>query len=170
MGKGEDATVAWGSKDFRFENNTDYPIKLVTSNTENTITIKILGTQTQPNKTVKIETKILEKIPFEVQRVLDETLTPGTEKVESNGYTGYKSETYRVVYIDGVQISRELENRSTYKKYDKVIHYNPAPGQPAPDPTPTPEPAPEPTPDPAPDPAPPEDTGNTGDPFPWLFD
>lgn len=172
VGKGEDATVAWGSKDFRFENNTDYPIKLVTSNTENTITIKILGTQTQPNKTVKIETKILEKIPFEVQRVLDETLTPGTEKVESNGYTGYKSETYRVVYVNGVQISRELENRSTYKKYDKVVHYNPAPGQPAPDPTPAPAPTPtpEPTPDPAPDPAPPEDTGNTGDPFPWLFD
>ncbi|MBQ7492355.1 MAG: VanW family protein [Clostridia bacterium] len=123
--KGEDATVAWGSKDFRFENNTEFPIKVVTSHAKNTLTIKLYGTKTQ-NKTVKIDTTILETTPFEVERKLDTSLPPGTEKVESNGYTGYKTVSYRVVYIDGKEVSRTLENNSTYKKYNKVILYNDA--------------------------------------------
>lgn len=126
---GEDATVAWGSKDFKFENNTPFPMKVVTSHKTNTLTVKLYGTQTQ-NKTVKIETTQLSKTPFEVVYELDETLPLGTEEVKSNGYTGYKTESWRVVYIDGVEVSRTLENKSTYKKYDKVILHNPKPQEP----------------------------------------
>jgi len=124
--KGEDATVAWGSKDFKFENNTGFPMKVVTSHKTNNLTVKLYGTALQ-NKTVKIETTVLSKTPFEVVYKVDETLTPGTEKVDSNGYTGYQTESYRVVYIDGVEVSRTFENKSTYKKYDKVILHNPLP-------------------------------------------
>ncbi len=124
--KGEDATVAWGSKDFKFENNTGFPMKVVTSHKSNNLTVKLYGTNLQ-NKTVKIETTVLSKTPFEVVYKVDETLAPGTEKVDSNGYTGYQTESYRVVYIDGVEVSRTFENKSTYKKYDKVILHNPKP-------------------------------------------
>ena len=127
--KGEDATVAWGSKDFKFENNTGFPMKVVTSHKSNNLTVKLYGTNLQ-NKTVKIETTILSKTPFEVVYEVDETLTPGTEEVKSNGYTGYQTESYRVVYIDGVEVSRTFENKSTYKKYDKVILHNPKPAEP----------------------------------------
>jgi len=149
---GEDATVAWGSKDFKFENNTPFPMKVVTSHKTNTLTVKLYGTQTQ-NKTVKIETTQLSKTPFEVVYEIDETLPLGTEEVKSNGYTGYKTESWRVVYIDGVEVSRTLENKSTYKKYDKVILHNPKPEEPVapvgPVVTPT-----EPTAPPQPEPAP----------------
>jgi len=122
---GEDATVAWGSKDFKFENNTDFPMKVVTSHKTNNLTVKLYGTQTVANKEVKIETTQLSKTPFEVVYEVDETLAPGTESVKSNGYTGYKTESYRVVYVDGKEVSRTFENKSTYKKYDKVILHNP---------------------------------------------
>ena len=118
--------MAWGSKDFRFENNTPFPIKVVTSHKTNNLTVKLLGTQTVPNKVVKIVTTELSKTPFEVVYEIDETLPVGTEKVDSNGYTGYKTESYRVVYIDGKEVSRTFENKSTYKKYDKIIKHNPA--------------------------------------------
>ena len=123
---GEDATVAWGSKDFKFENNTPFPMKVVTSHKTNTLTVKLYGTQTQ-NKTVKIETTQLSKTPFEVVYEIDETLPLGTEEVKSNGYTGYKTESWRVVYIDGVEVSRTLENKSTYKKYDRSSSTIPSP-------------------------------------------
>ena len=126
---GEDATVAWGSKDFKFENNTPFPMKVVTSHKTNNLTVKLYGTQLE-NKVVKIETTQLSKTPFEVVYELDETLPLGTEAVKSNGYTGYKTESWRVVYIDGVEVSRTLENKSTYKKYDKVIRHNPKPEEP----------------------------------------
>ena len=41
---GEDATVAWGSKDFRFQNDTDFPIKVVTSHQTSSLTVRIYGT------------------------------------------------------------------------------------------------------------------------------
>lgn len=158
--KGEDATVAWGSKDFKFSNNSGFPMKLVTSHTTNTLTVKIYGTNLN-NKTVKIETTVLSKTPFEVVYQVDESLTPGTQKVKSNGYTGYKTESYRVVYVDGVEVSRTLENTSTYKKYDKVILHNPVADTSAPA-TPTdPEPTPEPDPVPVPDPEPETDPGTS---------
>lgn len=34
---------------------------------------------------------------------------------------GYKTVSYRVVYIDGKEVSRTLENNSSYKRVDKVI-------------------------------------------------
>ena len=120
---GEDATVAWGSKDFRFQNDTDFPIKVVTSHQTSSLTVRIYGTKVQ-NKTVKMVTETLSKTPFEVEYVEDASLAPGTEKVTSNGYTGYQTKTWRVVYVDGVETSRTLENTSTYKKYNKVIHRN----------------------------------------------
>ena len=41
----QDATVAWGSKDFRFVNNTAYPVKLDISCGGGAITVRIIGTK-----------------------------------------------------------------------------------------------------------------------------
>ncbi|MGN1030246.1 MAG: VanW family protein, partial [Butyricicoccaceae bacterium] len=43
----QDATVAYGSQDFKFVNNTDYPIKVVTSLEGSTVSCKLIGTKTQ---------------------------------------------------------------------------------------------------------------------------
>ena len=152
---GADATVAWGSKDFRFANNTDFPMKVVTSHKKDTLTVQLFGTDLE-NKSAEVEYTVLTHTPFEIIYELDETLPLGTEKVKSGGYTGYKVELYRIVYIDGVEVSRTKENTSTYKKYDKVIRHNPRPEpEPLPEPVvPAPDPV-VPTPDPvvpAPDP------------------
>ena len=37
------------------------------------------------------------------------------------GLSGYKTQTYRVVYINGKEVSREEETKSSYKKLDKII-------------------------------------------------
>lgn len=124
---GEDATVAWGSKDFKFRNDTDFPIRVETSHTRSTLTVRIVGTQTVAGKEIKMDTTVLSKNPFEVVHETDKTLPVGTTKVKSNGYTGYVTETYRVVYVNGKEVSRTFENKSTYTRYDKVILENPAP-------------------------------------------
>ncbi|NCB06283.1 MAG: DAK2 domain-containing protein, partial [Clostridia bacterium] len=64
------------------------------------------------------------------QYVLNPELPLGTEKVKSNGYTGYATETWRVVYENGKEVSRTFENKSTYKMYDKIIEHNPKPVEP----------------------------------------
>ena len=51
---GQDATVAYGSVDFKFKNNSDYPIKVVAHTNGGTITVSIVGTAWEPAKTVKL--------------------------------------------------------------------------------------------------------------------
>ncbi len=127
---GEDATVAWGFTDFKFKNNTDFPIKIESTHKKNTLTIKLIGTNMTPEKTVKMDTAELSYTPFEILYVLDPTLPYGTQKVDKAGYPGYRTETYRVVYINDVEVSRTFENKSAYTKYDKVILCNPLPADP----------------------------------------
>ena len=123
---GEDATVVYGSKDFKFVNNTDYPIKLSVTYGKSTMTVSIIGTNVS-NKTVKMSTKTLSTTPFEVVYKTDTSLPVGTTKVKNNGYTGYVTETYRMVYENGQLVSNTFESKSVYKKLDKVILENPAP-------------------------------------------
>ena len=131
---GEDATVAWGVTDYKFRNNTDFPLKIVTTNTSNSITIELHGTQLVENKEVQMATTRLSHTPFQTVYVVDPTLAVGDEKTDQTGYTGYRTETWRVVYIDGVEVSRTFENKSAYTKYDKVVLHNPATPPPATDP------------------------------------
>ena len=132
--KGEDATVAWGSTDFRFVNNTDMPIRLEMSYGKSTVSAKIYGTALQ-QKTVKLETNILSTVPFETVYQNDPTLAPGETTVKNNGFTGYTTETYRVVYVNGQEVSRTLENKSVYRKLDKLILQGPAVSTPSDVPT-----------------------------------
>ena len=52
---GQDATVSDSGVDFKFMNNTDYPIKIVATTGGGRITVNILGTQRDIPHTVKIE-------------------------------------------------------------------------------------------------------------------
>ena len=44
---GMDATVSWGGPDFKFRNNTDYPIRIEATASGGTTTVKIIGTDTK---------------------------------------------------------------------------------------------------------------------------
>ena len=129
---GQDATVVWGSTDYRFRNNTEYPIRIVAavtgSGSKKQITVTIYGTQTTPGKEVKMETEILTWNEAKPKRVLDTSLAPGTEKQSGVWYHGYTCQTYRVTYINGVEVSRVAEAYSKYTRYDNTvtIRYNPA--------------------------------------------
>ena len=118
---GQDATYSTGGYDFRFVNNTGYPIKIKNVMGGSTLTCKIIGTNTQPNKTIKIETVVHSKVPFETVEVYDSSLKPGQRVVKNDGYPAVKASTYRIVYIDGKEVSRTLEAKSSYKQLNKTI-------------------------------------------------
>lgn len=51
---GQDATVTDGGIDFKFKNNTEYPVKIKSSASGGKITVTIVGTAPEPARTVKI--------------------------------------------------------------------------------------------------------------------
>ena len=123
---GMDATVSWGGPDYKFTNNTLYPIKIVTSYSSGYLTVKLLGTKTDSTY-VKMTNEKLSTTNFEVVYEDDDTLAPGTEKVKATPYTGSKWRTYRNLYdAGGKLISSNFEASSDYKARNKVILRGPA--------------------------------------------
>ena len=123
---GMDATVSWGGPDFKFRNNTDYPIKLSVTYSGGKATCTIYGTNLS-GQSVKMEYNILSSTPYETVEKEDKSLAPGTRKQKQNGYTGYKVATYRCVYDkNGKLVSRTLEANSTYKSRNQIILVGPA--------------------------------------------
>ena len=123
---GMDDTVSWGGPDYKFTNNTDYPIKIVATYSGGYLTVKILGTNVDGTY-VKMTNEVLSKTNWETVYKDDETLPAGTEKVTTTPYTGYKVKSYRNVYsADGKLISSTYEATSDYKVRNKVISRGPA--------------------------------------------
>lgn len=118
---GEDATVYWGSLDFKFSNNRRFPIKIEAYQEKDYVVVRILGTKVDNNK-VEIETKVLSHTPYETKTVNNPDLNYGVKKQKVEGHSAYSVETYRVVYDEnGKEISREKLPSSRYKRLDRVL-------------------------------------------------
>ena len=122
---GMDATVSWRSPDFKFRNNTNYPIKIEASVSGGYVNVQILGTD--------------EKDYYvEMSYVISETYKPDTEykdfkadnpegykdgDVIEEGTTGYLVKTYKSKYnrATGVLISKDFVANSQYKTVNRVV-------------------------------------------------
>ncbi len=114
-----DAAIAGDYKDLKFTNNTQYPIYLELITTGQTITCNVYGhDEREAGRTVDFVSEEVEKEEWiriynantaRPVGYLQKTITP---------YTGYKSKLVKIVYMNGVEQSREDFNKSTYKKVD----------------------------------------------------
>ncbi len=116
---GMDATVYWGSVDYKFRNTLDYPIKIQADISGGTVNITFWGAE-KLDFTVEMSYTILETYPWTTVEEVDETKPVGYRELAESPYTGYKVVTYKTIYgSDGKQLSNELEATSTYKKRDQ---------------------------------------------------
>jgi len=120
-GAGKDATVSYGTLDFKFKNNRNYPIVIKATAKNGISEVKIYGIEEDVDYDIEINVKILAYTPFKVIYEDDETLEVGQEKVEQNGANGCKSITYKIVYLNGVEKSREVLSTDTYSPMHKII-------------------------------------------------
>ena len=119
---GMDATVSWGGPDYKFTNNTLYPVKIVTKYEKGYLTVQILGTNVDGTY-VKMSNEVLSKTPWETIYQEDPTMAPGSpDVVKVTPYTGYKVNSYQTIYDkDGKVIDSHFEASSNYKVRNKVI-------------------------------------------------
>lgn len=95
---GYDATVVYGSQDFKFVNSREYPVKIVSSVSGGVARVSIYGLASDNEYDIRIEAEIIRTIP----------------RKTSGGYTGYVADSYRAYYQNGVLIKREKIARDTY--------------------------------------------------------
>lgn len=118
---GMDATVSWGGPEFRFRNDTGYPIKIEVVYQNDKLTINIYGTKTDDTYVVMTH-EVLSVTEPQTIRTETMDLLWGTEQTKQSSYTGYKVQTYRNVYDgEGNLISSTPEARSNYSSRDKII-------------------------------------------------
>ena len=88
---GQDATVAWGSLDFKFRNNRDYPIRIVSNVSGGVASVKIYGLKRDVEYNQKLETKVIK-----------------------NTDTSLVVESYRVLRLNGEVVERRKIYTDTY--------------------------------------------------------
>lgn len=114
--KSGDAAIAESSgKDFKFKNNTEYPIFIEGYTEDKTITFNIYGVETRPsNRTIEFESKVLSETVPSTDTITADPSQPIGYISTSAAHIGYSCELWKVVYEDGEEVSREQINSSRY--------------------------------------------------------
>ena len=119
---GMDAMVSDPYKDLVIENPYDEDIVIEAESTGSKVFIRLTG-PTLDGKKIEIESIVTAEIPVggTVYKVTDQ-LEPGVESMTEEGHSGYKTESYKVVYDEkGEEISRELISQDEYPAVNPVI-------------------------------------------------
>lgn len=116
-----DAAIAGDYLDFKFKNNTEYPIYLEGYTKNKDLYFNIYGVETRPaNRTIEFEPVVLSSEDPGTQYTAIE-LPMGTVTQTQSKHMGYKTQLWKIVKEDGVEVSRELFNTSNYKSSPRVL-------------------------------------------------
>lgn len=113
-----DAAIAESSgKDFKFINDTEYPIYIEGYTTsDKQITFNIYGKETRdPGHKVRYESEVIEKKVPESDVIYADGSQPIGYIVTESAHIGYKAKLWKVVTENGVEVSRQQINSSNYK-------------------------------------------------------
>ena len=116
-----DATVSWGTLDFKFKNNRKYPIKVVATCNNGVVSVGIYGIKEEVEYEVIIQSKKLSTVYRETKYENDNSIESGKEVVVQNGHEGCISEAYKIVRLNGETISSTLLSRDKYYALDRII-------------------------------------------------
>ena len=112
-----DAAIAESSgKDFKFVNNTDAPIYIEGYTHDKQITFNIYGKETRAaGHSVRYESEVLETITPPADQIYADAGQPIGYIVTESAHIGYKARLWKITMENGVEVSREQVNSSTYK-------------------------------------------------------
>ncbi|MCB8816825.1 VanW family protein [Desulfosporosinus shakirovi] len=117
---GQDATVAYPDLDLKFNNNTGGYLLVRTKMSNNAVTIELYG-KVVPGQEILISDTIESVIPFEEQRLVDETLAHGESIIKQEGQPGYFVKSFRTIKVNGEVIKTETLKESRYSPLPKII-------------------------------------------------
>lgn len=121
---GRDATVSWGTLDFKFKNNRQYPIKIEATSKNGVMKISILGIKEEKEYEVIIKSETTSIIPKTIKYVEDSKLNLGEEQIVQVGHDGSTSKTYKILRLNGITISTEVISEDYYHPLEKIIKKN----------------------------------------------
>ncbi len=119
---GKDATVVWGSQDFKFVNSRKNPVRITATVQGGVATVQVWGIKEEVEYDISIETKKIATIEPTTQYVQNPSLPAGQQKVVQAGSNGRKVEAYKVTKLNGQVVSTTLLSRDTYNAMKRIVH------------------------------------------------
>lgn len=117
-----DATVYSPVLDFKFKNNRETPIKIVTSfSYSGSLNVSIYGTKQDNDPEVILSQTTTGTIQYTTRYEYDNSLPYGRQVVTTAGVNGYTSESYITKKLNGQVISSGLLSRDKYNAQQQVI-------------------------------------------------
>lgn len=122
---GMDATVSWGGPEFKFRNNTNYPIRIEAEISGGKVTVRIMGTDKR-DYYVEMDYEVAGYLKPETEYKdykydNDEGYSDGD--VIQEGSTGYVVDTYKhkIDRETGEKTGEEYVTRSSYRPHNEII-------------------------------------------------
>ncbi len=117
MDYGFDATLSGNVIDFKFKNNTEYPVYVESYLNDNKVIVNIYGKEIHdPSRKLEFSNALISTHPPEAEKVTeDPTLPLGQKVVDLASKTGYKYAVYKSIYENGKLLDKVKINDSYYK-------------------------------------------------------
>ena len=122
---GRDATVVYGTQDFKFKNTRKYPIKIEATVANGIVDFKLHGIREEVEYDIKIIPVTTQTIPFATEYVPDPTLPTGAQVVTQAGHGGLKVTTYIERRLAGALVSKEVLSNDTYNAMSTIVNVGP---------------------------------------------
>lgn len=121
IGLGLDATVSWGSIDFKFKNTLDYPIFIESYTKNKALYINLYSNSNLAKKKYIVRNDVYNKIPAKTQIIEDKNVPIGKGIIINKGSDGYWVKVVRSTYENGKLIDCEIITDDYYEPVDKII-------------------------------------------------
>lgn len=117
-----DAAIAGTYKDLKFTNNKDFPIYIEGYTSGMQITFTIYGDETRAaGREVIYESETTSTTEPELKIETSSEFPIGYVQKTQSSHTGYTAKLWKIVKENGVEVSREPYNSSTYNASPKII-------------------------------------------------
>ena len=118
---GKDATVSYGTLDFKFKNTRKNPIMIKASAKNGIATVEIYGIKEEQEYEISIISYVQNYIGFKTIYEDDPTKNVGYEQVTQKGMRGCNSTTYKIYKLNGVEVKKELLSKDSFAPMHKYI-------------------------------------------------
>ena len=119
---GTDATVTWGGANFRFTNNSGYPMAFHAYYANQKVTVEIYGRPLPDGMTIKFVGEQNSRTAAKVEYIADSSLEVGKTETERSGHDAITASSYKIYYDkDGKEIKREKAYSSSYPMITKKV-------------------------------------------------
>lgn len=120
---GQDATVYYGSRDFKFKNNSKGPVLIWAKTYGNTLFMALYGQQAPPKVTWHHET--LKKLKTSTIYNFNPNLPPGTEKVVAPGQEGIVVRSWLIIRYPNGREEIKILGKDYYSPSPRIIERGP---------------------------------------------